>query len=378
MKQISINITGDFAIYEEYTLKAIDPALLNMFKKNDLNIINLESPITEATRKDKIIKNGPHLKGDPDATKFILKELNTDLVTLANNHILDYGEKGLSDTLFFCESNGIDSVGAGKNRSEAMEIYRKKISGYEISVINFAENEYGNATNSSGGANPMDIIDNVKQILDAKKSSDFLFVIVHGGHINYNFPSPEMQKRYRYYAENGANLIIGHHPHCISGYEIYNKVPIYYSLGNFLFTKPNEHKDWSLGLILEIIINEKKELNTKIHPVQQDAENFSLKLLEGIEKKKVDERISTYNSIIGNEQKLQKKWNIYINEQSRNYLNYFSPLSFIKNKYIRAGLRKLGLGRINKSGAALLLNLIRCESHADLSKEVLTGFLKKK
>ena len=58
-------------------------------------------------------------------------------------------------------------------------------------------------------------------------------MIVHGGHECYNLPSPRMQKQYLFYADQGADIVVGHHTHCISGYEVYKGVPIYYSLGNF-------------------------------------------------------------------------------------------------------------------------------------------------
>jgi poly-gamma-glutamate capsule biosynthesis protein CapA/YwtB (metallophosphatase superfamily) len=76
----------------------------------------------------------------------------------------------------------------------------------------------------------MDIIDNANQIKEAKATHDKVIVIVHGGHEYYNLPSPRMQKQYRFYADQGADFVVGHHTHCISGYEVYNGVPIYYSL----------------------------------------------------------------------------------------------------------------------------------------------------
>src|SRR5690606_22347516 len=106
--------------------------------------------------------------------------------------------------------------------------------------------------------NPIDIIDNVKQINEARGIADYVFVIVHGGHEFFNLPSPRMQKLYRFYAEQGADIVIGHHTHCIGGYETYKGVPIYYSLGNFLFTKQNPYEDWYLGLVLEVEIVEGK------------------------------------------------------------------------------------------------------------------------
>ena len=121
-----------------------------------------------------------------------------------------------------------------------------------IAIINFCENEWSIAEEDSAGANPMDFIDNANQIREAKAVHDK--VIVHGGHEYYNLPSPRMQKQFRFYADQGADIVIGHHTHCISGNEVYNGVPIYYSLGNFLFTKNNTNEDWYTGLLLQVDI----------------------------------------------------------------------------------------------------------------------------
>ena len=106
-----------------------------------------------------------------------------------------------------------------------------------IFIFNFCENEWSIAESDNPGANPMDIIDNANQIKYARELADYVIVIVHGGHEYYNLPSPRMQKQYRFYADQGADIVVGHHTHCISGNEVYKGVPIYYSLGNFIFTK---------------------------------------------------------------------------------------------------------------------------------------------
>src|SRR5690606_30821804 len=143
--------------------------------------------------KKKILKTGPHLKADKDSTLSVLKTLNIDLVTLANNHVLDYDEQGVLDTLVFCKENSIVTVGAGKNKEEAASVFYIDSPQGKIAIINIAENEWASATDTTAGANGMDLIDNIKQIQEAKSKSNFVFVIVHGGHEYYNLPSPRMQ-----------------------------------------------------------------------------------------------------------------------------------------------------------------------------------------
>lgn len=368
-------ITGDFVITSEYSNEKIDSEVFNIFNDSDLNIVNLECPVTSASEDHKIIKTGPHIKGNKESISNVLKSLNIGLVTLANNHILDYGEKGLLDTVSFCEEIKIDTCGAGQRLNSASTTYTRKINGLTIAILNFAENEWSSASTNSAGANPLDLVDNVKQIQQAKLNSDVVLVIIHGGHEYYNLPSPRIQKQYRFYAENGADLIVAHHPHCISGHEIHNGVPIYYSLGNFLFTHSSEYPDWYKGIALEVTINEQKELNTAIHLVKQEKD-FSLKMIESNNKHKELTQIAHYKEVIENSELLQLSWEAYIKKMQSDYLYFWSPLSFIKNRYIRAIIGKLKIKMINKKGIALYLNLIRCEAHSDLSKSIMTKYLK--
>src|SRR5690554_3036512 len=283
-KSTSILIAGDLVIDQAYKTSNINSNVVDLFNNSDLNIVNLEAPVTASNSK--IIKTGPHLKSNEKSTLEVLKALRIDAVTLANNHLLDYDEKGVKDTLEFCENNKIQTVGAGMNLKEASKTKYFDTKEGKIALVNFAENEWSSATEETAGANPMDIIDNTNQIKEAKKNADFVFVIIHGGHEYYNLPSPRMQKQYRFYAEQGADIVIGHHTHCISGNEIHAGVPIYYSLGNFLFTSSSTYEDWYVGLVLEININ-KGKLQCNLHPIQQEKETFALNILTGKSKDEV-------------------------------------------------------------------------------------------
>lgn len=242
MNKFRIIITGDLVINQDYNRSKLDPNLINLFYQSDLNIVNLEAPVT--TSNSKILKTGPHLKVNEESTLDVLKVLEIDVVTLANNHLLDYDEQGVKETIEFCGKNSLKTVGGGMNLKEASKTLFIETKEGRIAIVNFAENEWASATEHTAGANPMDLIDNANQIKEAKEEAIYVFVIVHGGHEYYNLPSPRMQKQYRFDAEQGADIVIGHHTHCISGNEVYNSTPIYYSLGNFLFTNSSSYEDW--------------------------------------------------------------------------------------------------------------------------------------
>ena len=374
---MKILITGDLFVSDQfYNDNIIDKSVQDLFSKADYRIVNLEAPITDDRSEKKIIKTGPHLRMSEQTAISVLNQLNIDGVTLANNHILDYGTKGLLDTFDTLKSKEIAYVGAGTNLKDAAKYITLNKEGMKIAIINFCENEWSIAEEDSPGANPMDIIDNANQIKEAKATHDKVIVIVHGGHEYYNLPSPRMQKQYRFYAEQGADIVVGHHTHCISGNEVHKGVPIYYSLGNFLFTSQSTIEDWYTGLVLEVNI-EKGNLTTQLHPVEQQKETFELSLLNGKKREDIIKRISKYNAIIEDEEKLKNEWDNYVDTKYDVYLNYWSPFSFISNRYVRGVLNRLGIKGLNKKGIALALNLMRCEAHADMSKEVTLKYLMK-
>src|SRR5690606_37654546 len=143
-------------------------------------------------------------------------------------------------------------------------------------------------------------------IQEAKSQSDFVLVIVHGGHEYYNLPSLRMQKQYRFYIDNGADLVVGHHSHCISGMETYKNKKIYYSLGNFLFTKPSVFKGWYNGLILEVIISKDKEISVTHKFVEQSKVDYGLSFVQDRERS-----FEEYSSIIIDETQLFNQWEKY-------------------------------------------------------------------
>lgn len=374
---MKILITGDLFVSDQfYNDNIIDKSVQDLFSKADYRIVNLEAPITNESTENKIIKTGPHLRMSEQTAVSVIKQLNVNGVTLANNHILDYGTQGLLDTLNTLKRDKISYVGAGVNLKDAAKFIALNSEGMKIAVINFCENEWSIAEEDSPGANPMDIIDNANQIKEAKATHDKVIVIVHGGHEYYNLPSPRMQKQYRFYADQGADIVVGHHIHCISGNEVYKGVPIYYSLGNFLFTKNNPNEEWYTGLILEVEITS-EGIECQIHPVRQERGSFNLTLLEGNENKNVLNIIESYCKVINNTDELKAQWEKYIEKKSKEYLNYWSPVSFIQNRYISGLCRKLGINFLNKKGMALFLNLIRCEAHWDMNKEIIGKYLKK-
>lgn len=368
---MKITIGGDFCITSSFLSNNLfDNEIISLFKNSDFNILNLECPVS-VNNNDKITKTGPHLRTEEKIFEH-LKILNMSAVTLANNHILDHGEQGLKKTIDCCKKNNIRYVGAGMNSEEAAELLIIEREGLKIAFVNFCENEWSIATPQNGGANPMDTIDNLTQIRKASQKADFVIVIVHGGHEYYYLPSPRMVKQYRFYAENGADVVIGHHTHCISGYEVHQNVPIAYSLGNMLFTHTSNNEAFYTGLVAQIQVGKNKPIKLELTPVRQSRQSFTLSLLDSIEKDVVLKQISHLNSIIKNQVELEKEWNKFIQSQSET-INFLSPVNAMPGIYFRAVLNRLGFNQLfmKKRYLSSILNHVRCEAHKDLIIEIL-------
>lgn len=367
---IKITIGGDFCVTVPYTnTQLFSHELKELFNQSDLNIVNLECPVIEIDNGEKILKTGPHLSTNISIFD-LFNQINIHAVTLANNHILDFGVKGLESTIIGCHKNNIITTGAGNNLKEASKPAIVERNGIKIALINFCEHEFSIATEQSAGANPLDLIDNSEEIKKARQFVDFVIVIIHGGHEHYNFPSPRMVKQYRFFADSGADAIICHHAHCISGIEVYNNVPIFYGIGNLLFTMPCKNKGWNNGLLVQLRLDKGIPLKWEIIPTQQSDDNYFLSLCTEMDSKRIREEINTYSNIISHSKTLNDQWETYAKRMEPLILNDFSP---IPGRYIKAIFRRMGLNKIifRKDYAVQLLNLIECESLSDLSQHIL-------
>lgn len=372
-QDINILFTGDFysgpeisRLIESESFDDIFGAFLTYVRSSDIAVTNLESPLT--THNAKIQKTGPALKTSPETVN-ALKYAGFKLIALSNNHIMDYGVDGLNETMRSLSNAGIDYLGVGENIKQASETFYKKVKGKVLAFINVSESEWSTATVDLPGTNPLNPVLNYYSIKDAKEKSDYVFLIVHGGHERYSLPSPRMKETYRFFIDAGADAIIGHHTHFISGYESYKGKPIFYSLGNFIFeNSENSDLRWYRGIAVKIRINE-MSIAYEIIPFVQNQNQPGLKLLSSLEKEDFNIDMQRLNNIILDDSRLADEFEKFCKKSERLYNYYKEPHT---NRYIyylqRIGLLPSFLARKKRE---LLLNLIRCESHRDVLLKVL-------
>jgi len=372
-KQIKILITGDF-----YGGNRIDKMLktgnyrelynnfLTYSAHSDLAITNLESALTKS--KTAISKTGPSIKSDPK-TAVALKYAGINLVTLANNHIMDYGKEGLEDTIKTLTDNKINYVGAGRSLEDAQNPYYYTKSNINIAILNFAENEWSTTNDNKSGANPINPVKNFMAIKEAKENAEKAIVITHSGHELYRLPSPRMKELFRFYIEVGADVVVNHHPHCTSGYEIYKGKPIFYSIGNFIFDNPRvKNNIWNKGMAVNLKINKNLSEFEIIH-FDQNAEKTGINVCSDEEQGKREHNLKEINKIISDDFQLNKSFEELVNKRSKLYRAYIEPH---KNKYIQVLQNKNIIPSLwTSKKKKYLLNLIQCESHRDILVKVL-------
>lgn len=366
---IKIGFTGDFCpwlrVGEKFKTgnwQALFEEVKPFFDGNDLNVLDLECPLT--TSNDGIGKTGPHIKSHPNTAK-ILNHLNCGLVATANNHFKDYGWEGMQQTYDALKNHNISWLGSGANLEEASKTFYWKKDGTTIAFINIAENEWTTThDNQTPGCNPIDLANVFNQIQQAKKQADFTVVIAHGGHEHYELPSPRMKKWYRFFVDAGANAVITHHTHIISGYEVYNDAPIFYSLGNFCFDWEGlRNKPWNKGMIVNLAFEKGKPITFETEFVHQNSDAVGITLLKGEEKNEMLQHVYKLNAIIEDDIQLESEFKKYA-ETWKDVMNtWVQPY-----KGIMAGLYKRGLlpPIITKKKKLLYTNLIQCEAHRDI------------
>ena len=366
---IQIGFTGDFCpwmrIEEQHKRDQWKPLFENVvpfFNQNDLNILDLECPLT--TSHSKISKTGPHIKAHP-ATANILDHLNCSVVATANNHFKDYDWEGMAETYDTLRKHDIKWFGSGANLTEASKTFYWEKEHTKFAFINIAENEWTTTFGIEPGCHPIDLASVFNQIQEAKKTADFIVVIVHGGHEHYDLPSPRMKKWYRFFVDAGASAVIAHHTHIISGYEVYHEAPIFYSLGNFCFDwEGMRDLPWNKGMIVRLQFEKGKPITFERAYVEHNTDEVGVRLLSSEERKKIEVHQEQLNTIIADDSKLQKAFDDYVQQWKPVMNTWIQPY---KGKYLPS-LYKKGLlpSIITKNKKLLFTNLIRCEAHRDI------------
>ena len=196
-----------------YFLQNVEP----IFSSDDFTLVNLENVLTDRALVEKEKDHDPaYWYRGPASNAEILTSSGVEAVSLANNHTGDYGPEGVRDTIKAVEKAGLQYGSNDKT------LYFEK-EGYRIAVI------------CHGLWNERQAGDIVRRIHKAEEDSDFQIVFYHGGKEKAHAPEEWRQRASRRLVDEGADLVVGNHPHVLQPREEYNGVDILYSMGNFCY-----------------------------------------------------------------------------------------------------------------------------------------------
>lgn len=246
---------------------------------DDLTIANLETTLTDASEDYRVDKKF-NFKGEADYTN-ILHDGSVEAVNIANNHIYDYGEKGYNDTKLNLETANVPYFGY-ENYSMV------DVEGIEIGLAGIPGWDEATAKENTSKA--------IQYFQE--NNADLIIISYHWG-IEREYKQNQTQENIaRYAIDNGADLVLGHHPHVLQGIEEYNGKYIVYSLGNFVFGGNKNPSDKDTMIFQETFYYETDKLidtSIKIIPCslssRQDLNDYQPTILEGEEQKRVLKKV---------------------------------------------------------------------------------------
>lgn len=341
----------------------IGSELLNVLNEANYRIFNLEVPLVD--KETPIDKCGPNLIA-PVATVNGYKAVGTDLVTLANNHIMDQGLEGLRSTIQTLDDLHIAHVGAGESIETASKPFFVDLGNKKIGVYACAEHEFSIASEQMAGANPIDLLESFDQVAETKGNCDFLIVLYHGGKEHYRYPSPELQRICRKFITKGADLVVCQHSHCVGCEEKYENGTIVYGQGNFLFDG-SQSEYWKTSLLVQI------DENCSISYIPIVKNEIGVELAGEEKAKEILDGFFKRSTQIREEGFLQSTYKAFAEEAVDNYFcaiagkgpkNYmFRLLNKITNYKWQHLCWKY---RYKKVQRVKIINFIECEAHREL------------
>lgn len=255
-----------------------------IFEEDDLTIVNMEGTLTEeSVRQDKTYA----FKGPAEYTQ-ILTDGSVEAANLANNHSHDYGDQSYTDTIAALDAAGITNF--GYDRTAVMDVQ-----GVKVGLV-------GTYELADGMGCEEEMIANIKAV--EEQGAQIVIVSFHWGIEKANYPTENQVNLAHSAIDNGADLVLGHHPHVLEGIEVYNGKNIVYSLGNFCFGGNSNPSDKDTMIFQQTFTVENGELKednvTNVIPCSVSSvsgyNNYQPTPLEGDEAERVNQRIQEYSS----------------------------------------------------------------------------------
>jgi poly-gamma-glutamate synthesis protein (capsule biosynthesis protein) len=346
-----------------------------------LLLFNLETPIIkEGYLPSK--KAGPNLSSE-ELVLPVVNSGSTTVANLANNHIMDYGHKGLKDTLTECGKKKVLVIGAGENLEKARLPIIIEVDSKKIGIIGCCETQFGISTPWKPGVASLGpwLYSTIKNI---KYEVDIIIISIHGASEMSLWPSTEWQELLRSFIDAGSDIVHGHHSHVPQGFEEYNDGLIFYGLGNFVVDPKiwkDQHTLWSI--VPEInVANEKLKYQINTSVISEDDNSIFVRKGTAEEFEKHKKYLEICNKPLNDKKLLTALWQevsvrMYYLHYAK-YMNFpegnreWQKLSIRKRvKSFLVGMRegikgkRHFLAKSTQDELLLWYHLFACESHKD-------------
>lgn len=296
LEEFTLSFAGDICFDDSYSImnayrkrgnkieNHFSSDLLELMRESDILMLNNE--FTYTTRGVPTEGKQYTFRSNP-ANARILQDMGVDIAALANNHMYDYGEISLLDTVDTLKNIDMPYVGAGRNFAEASAPVYFIMNDMKVAFLSATQVERTNnpdtkgATDTSAGVfRCLDSTNMINAIKAAKENSDFVVIYVHWGTESTTEIDWRQRDQAIEYEAAGADLIIGDHTHCLQEITYINDTPVIYSLGNFWFNSKTQDT-----CLVKVTVNEQGIKNYQFLPCKQ--QDFTTTLLQGGEKERV-------------------------------------------------------------------------------------------
>ena len=235
-----------------------------MLRSADFTAVNLETPVTSRGRPQ---PKTYHFATTPGAFT-ALRDAGVDLVTIANNHILDYGQTGLADTLAAARAAHFPFVGAGVNAAAAWAPYVTTINGTKIAIVGVSQvaelaSSWVATARRPGEANAINLGQTLAAVRAAKRHARIVIVFMHWGTEGMACPDQNQLSLAPKLAAAGASIIIGAHAHVLQGSGWLGHTFVAYGMGNFLWW---ENSYSTATGVLKLTLHPHAPLSSAVHP----------------------------------------------------------------------------------------------------------------
>ena len=341
---VEINFVGDVALFKKYEELNIDPFKEIVLPKSDYNIGNFEFIIPNNRKKKFYDTNEKYSTSFEYFRDLKLEKFNA--FGFANNHVLDYAEEGVRDTIDILHKKRINTFGFG---SKKINSFLFEINSIKFNIIAFVKKgRWSKSNNKNVGPDEYIVEDILQEIKINKSIVDHVIIFPHWGTELIDIPENKDVKNARLFIDNGASVVVGHHPHIIQGCEQYKDGFIAYSLGSFIYIQEEElgytkePTNRYLSICLNVKFYKKKIINVNPHYYKYDRKT---KIPMPILNSNFDQYISFVNNNIENKTLYNKKIKIIlVKRELYAFLSRFkkSPvrtllhyITYIKLKHLR-------------------------------------------